>query len=260
VPAPNTGTCSSSLPASNKQQNFISPFQPLLCFRRFARYQVHCIEASDPKRLHFLVVHMFLSAEKRPQISALEVTMSTPATAPQPVPQHNVTIVPEDRQGEFQARLHDHIAQRAYQHFEQDGGRHGNQDSHWLHAESELLQRIPEVRETGSWLSANATLTDSDTRDLQVLVLRDRAIVAGIRPEQGGAAYLLIKWPVSVDPATAAAYLKGNNLTVTAKHTSSPGGSTSHSANSPAVSRQNSDSKNELANSTPAPQPGKKSD
>jgi hypothetical protein len=197
--------------------------------------------------------------------------MSTPATAPQPSPQHNVTIVPEDRRDEFQARLHDHIAQRAYQYFEKDGGRHGNQDSHWLHAESELLQRIPEVRETGSWLCANATLTDSDIRDLQVLVLRDRAIVAGIRLAQGGgSAYLLIKWPVSVDPATAAAYLKGNNLTVTAKHGSSPSGSTLHdvfaastvtpAGNSPAASSQDSASKNEPPNSTPAPRQEKKSE
>jgi hypothetical protein len=189
--------------------------------------------------------------------------MSTPAVAPQPVSQHNVTIISEDRRDEFQARIHQHIAERAYQLFEQDGGLNGNDDAHWLRAEGELLQRVPEVRETGSWITANASLANSDLKDLQVLVLRDRAIVAGVRPAQGaqgeGFAYLLIRWPVSVDPATAAAYVKGSTLTVTAKHSAtSPGESAINSSSLPAVATETQPQQSKAPNSAPTPRSEKK--
>jgi hypothetical protein len=189
--------------------------------------------------------------------------MSTPAVAPQPLSQHNVTIISEDRRDEFQAGIHQHIAERAYQLFEQDGGLNGNDDAHWLRAEGELLQRVAEVRETGSWITANASLANSDPKDLQVLVLRDRAIVASVRPAQGaqgeGFAYLLIKWPVSVDPATAAAYVKGSALTVTAKHSAtSPGESAINSSSLPAVATETQPQQSKAPNSAPTPRSEKK--
>jgi hypothetical protein len=154
--------------------------------------------------------------------------MSTPATALQ---QRNVTILSKDRQDEFYGRLHQRICHRAYELFEGDGGNHGNDHRHWLQAENEVMQRVAEVREAGAWLAANATLGDCDGSDLQVMVLPDRAIISGVKTAQGDCIdYLLIKWPVSIDPATAAAYVKGNTLTVTAKHAgATPGESTTRS-------------------------------
>jgi hypothetical protein len=157
--------------------------------------------------------------------------MSTPATAPQPISQHNVTIVAQEHHGEFHQHIQQRIAERAYQLFEIGGHADGKHQSHWLQAESELFERVPEIHETGNWLSASVTRADPDASGLQVLVERDRAIVAGARPALGdGVAFLLIKWPASIDPATAAAYLKGNTLTVTAKHTATQSDSTAYSA------------------------------
>jgi HSP20 family molecular chaperone IbpA len=186
--------------------------------------------------------------------------MSTPAAAPQPLSQHNVTIVPEDRRDEFHARLHQRVAERAYQLFEQDGGINGNQEPHWLRAERELLERVSEVRETGSWMTANASLPESDPKDLEVLIQRDRAIVAGVRRAQGeGFAYLLIRWPVSIDPATAAAYVKGQTLTVTAKHDANwPRESTSDSSRVPAAASETRPSQNAGSKPAAAPRSGEK--
>ena len=71
--------------------------------------------------------------------------MSTPAVAP--LSQHNVVIISENQHSEFDARLHETIAQRAYEIFEKDGRLDGHQDAHWQQAECELLQRVTEVRE-----------------------------------------------------------------------------------------------------------------
>jgi hypothetical protein len=153
--------------------------------------------------------------------------MSTTAVGPQPVPQHNIPILTSERHDEFQAHLHQRIAERAFQLFEKDGADHGNDQNHWVQAEAELMQRATDVREAGSWISANASLSAGDADELQVLPLSDRAIVSGVRLAQGqGPVYLVIPWPVSIDPGTIAAYLKGRTLTVTAKHNSSPGNST----------------------------------
>jgi len=121
------------------------------------------------------------------------------------------------------------------------------------------MQRATEVRETGSWLTVNALVADGDPQDVQVLVLSDHAVVAGVRPARGeGYSYLLIKWPISVDPATAAAYLKGNSLTVTAKHSSSPSESTTHSPGVPATSAAKQTSAGQPVSSEATPEPRKK--
>jgi len=79
------------------------------------------------------------------------------------------------------------------------------------------------VREAGSWSTANASLQNVDPHNVQVLVRHDHAIVAIANPAEPPA-YLLIRWLVRVDPATAAAYVKGDTLVVTAKHLASTGG------------------------------------
>jgi hypothetical protein len=140
--------------------------------------------------------------------------MSTPASALKSVSQHNVVIVTGDQRAAFEAALRQGIQVRAYELFERQGGIPGRDQAHWLQAESQLLQRAAPVSESGSWSTANVSLPNADPHDVQVLVLDDHAIVASGKPP----AYLLIRWHCHVDPATAAAYLKGNTLVVTAKH------------------------------------------
>jgi len=165
--------------------------------------------------------------------------VSTPATALKPLSQHNILIVTEARRAAFESRLRQSIQNRAYQFFERQGGPHGQAQAHWAQAETEILQHAPPVRESGAWYTANVLLQSVDSQNVQVLVLDDRAIVAvanpGLeKPDQHGGnsagapnqfpAYLLIRWPIRVDPATAAAYLKDNTLVVTAKRFTSQGG------------------------------------
>jgi Protein of unknown function (DUF2934) len=160
--------------------------------------------------------------------------MSTPAKALKPLSQHNVLLITEDRRAAFESRLRQCIQDRAYQLFERNGAIPGQDQKHWFQAETELLERLPPVRESGAWCTANATLQNVEPQELQVLVLDDRAIVAVAKsphvdeasggPLNQSPAYLLIRWPIHVDPATAAAYLKGNTLVVTAKHSASKGG------------------------------------
>ena len=149
--------------------------------------------------------------------------MSTPAKALNSSTQRNVLIVSEDQRQAFESRFRQCVEERALQLFHQGGGQDGQDRAHWFQAEKELLQYAPPAREAGAWSAANASLQNVDSQNVQVLVLQDRAMVSLAHPAER-AAYLLIRWPVRVDPATAAAYLKGDTLVVTAKHLATTGG------------------------------------
>ncbi len=149
--------------------------------------------------------------------------MSSPATALKSVSQHNILLVTKDGRAAFESLLRQTVQDRAYQIFERQGGVHGQDQANWAQAEAELLQFAPPVRESGAWCTANLSLQNVDPQNVQVLVLEERAIVAIANPVQPPA-YLLIRWPFHVDPATAAAYLKDTTLVVTAKHSASKGG------------------------------------
>jgi len=166
--------------------------------------------------------------------------MSTPAKALNSSIQRNVLIVSEDQRQAFESRFWQSIQQRAYQLFEQGGRIHGQDRTHWLQAEKELLQYAPPPREAGAWSTANASLQNVDPQNVQVLVLQDRIMVSLAHPAERPA-YLLIRWPVRVDPATAAAYLKGDTLVVTAKHLATTGGAPDRSATAVTVAPTNPD-------------------
>ncbi|MGA2418881.1 MAG: DUF2934 domain-containing protein [Candidatus Acidiferrum sp.] len=146
--------------------------------------------------------------------------MSTPAKGLDSAFQRNVAILTAAQEDEFASKFRQRVQDRAYQLYERQGSVDGQSDSHWLQAERELLQHAPPVHESGAWSTANLPLQDADTQNIQVLVFENRATVALANPP----AYFLIRWPNRVDPATAAAYMKGNTLVVTAKHTSASGG------------------------------------
>jgi HSP20 family molecular chaperone IbpA len=130
-------------------------------------------------------------------------------------------------------QLHEHaqsrIASRAYELYEQDGRNHGDDRSHWFRAESEILTRIPEVRESSSWFTINLALKGFSAEEVQVNVEPHHAIIAAARKQSGTSSqegaessfqettFAVAKWPSEVDPETASAYLKDGTLTVAVK-------------------------------------------
>ena len=144
--------------------------------------------------------------------------MSAPATALTQHTQRNVQIITDGNHDVFAAVLHDSIAKRAYEIFENAGRPVGEDQVHWFRAESEVLQHGSPVRESGSWSTANATLPGAEAADVQVLLQSDRAILTCCKPSQS---YVMFRFPICVDPQTAAAYMKGDTFVLTAKHSSS---------------------------------------
>jgi len=133
-------------------------------------------------------------------------------------------------------RAQSRIASRAYELYEQDGRNHGEDTSHWLRAESEILNRVPEIHESSSWFTINVSLKGFSADEIQVDVEPHRAIIAAARTESSGqeqstekgsfqgATFAVAKWPSEVDPSTASAYLKDGTLTLAVKRAFPAGG------------------------------------
>jgi HSP20 family molecular chaperone IbpA len=121
------------------------------------------------------------------------------------------------------------VAERAYGLYEESGGEHGNHEKHWLQAESEILRRGLEIRESGSWLSMNATLPDAAAEDVRVYVEPERVFIHAQKatPTQDVSfhmqslaqqeLFLVGDLSVEIDPATASASLKDQKLTLMVK-------------------------------------------
>lgn len=128
-------------------------------------------------------------------------------------------------------QLNDRIARRAYEIFERSGGVHGQHLRHWLHAEAQTLNRIPEISESSSWYTVRVPLQTFVGEDISVAVEPGRAIVVARKVSSAGghepsnplsqdSLFLVANWPSEVDPATAKAYIKNEVLVLTAKRTS----------------------------------------
>jgi HSP20 family molecular chaperone IbpA len=127
-------------------------------------------------------------------------------------------------------RANDAVTRRAYSLFLAAGGEDGQDLTHWLQAESEVLRRIPEIREAASWYTVNVPLPGFAPEEIHVNVDDARALVAAEKADSGDgrpgdgmctaeSVYLVANWPTAVDPATASAYLKNESLILTAKRT-----------------------------------------
>jgi hypothetical protein len=133
------------------------------------------------------------------------------------------------------------IASRAYELYEQDGRNHGEDRLHWLRAESEIVNRVPEIHESSSWFTINVPLKGFSADEVQVNIEPHHAIIAAAKNEssgneQGGgdssfqeATFAVAKWPSEVDPSTASAYLKDGTLTVAVKRALPAGGTVASS-------------------------------
>lgn len=122
-------------------------------------------------------------------------------------------------------RLNDAISRRAYQLFEETGRSDGQDLSHWLQAQSELIA-VPEIRESSSWYTISYPLRGFSAEEVQIDLDPHRAIISAEKSlntgEAGNAAaretlYLVADWPGLVDPATASAYIKNDSLTLTVR-------------------------------------------
>jgi HSP20 family molecular chaperone IbpA len=138
-------------------------------------------------------------------------------------------VLREDEKQALNHTIRRRISERAFHIFESSGRKHGNHHAHWLEAESKVLQHGLEVRESGSWLSVNASLPDVSGEDVEVCVEPHRVV---IHAEKGAAIknhesleqgltqhelFLVQDLNAEVDPTTASVSLKDQKLTLMVK-------------------------------------------
>jgi HSP20 family molecular chaperone IbpA len=122
------------------------------------------------------------------------------------------------------------VARRAYELFERGGRAEGNDMRHWLQAESEILSKIPEIREVSSSYTVNVPVQGFKPDEIYVGVDANRTLVLAetqdtadgrSKSQQPGFSreshFLAADWPAPVDQATASAQIKNGNLILTVK-------------------------------------------
>ena len=136
-------------------------------------------------------------------------------------------FVDKDEADALQQTIQDRISARAYQLYEESGHQLGNDQRHWFQAESEVLQRGLEVRESGTWVAVDASLPNVSAEDVQIYVDQRRIVVRAAKnnetrdtkPAAAGQAeiFLVADLTGEVEPATASASLKDEKLRVMVK-------------------------------------------
>ena len=146
-------------------------------------------------------------------------------------PKESVTkraaIVLGETKDAFLDGFRERIAKRAYELFEELGRVNGNDLSHWLRAENELCVRLPQVQESGVWYTVSAPLVGVPADHIRVSVENRGALISADKSSDHGtsdaeaqevlATYYAVRWPESVSPETASAYLKNGTLTLVAR-------------------------------------------
>ena len=142
----------------------------------------------------------------------------------------------DSRTDRLQDRVRTRIASRAFELYQREGNRPGQDLRHWLQAESELFMTVAEIRESSSWFTINVALDGFEASEIEVSVEAQRAIIAAEKQpaswrERGGSSddlghtvFTRANWPDAVDRNTASAYLKNGMLTLTVKRATYPQG------------------------------------
>lgn len=153
--------------------------------------------------------------------------MSTSATSPKQSPASEMAnIVAGQKKDALLGEFRDLVSKRAYELFEQLGREHGDDLSHWLRAEDELCVRIPEVRQSGVWYTVSAPVVGVPADHIKVSVEDGGALISAEKgPDEGEpgrgreytSTYYSVRFPESVNPETASAYLKNGTLTLVAR-------------------------------------------
>jgi HSP20 family molecular chaperone IbpA len=121
------------------------------------------------------------------------------------------------------------VARRAYELFERGGNADGDDLQHWLQAESELLAKIPEIRETSSSYTVNVPVQGFKPDEIYVGVDSNRTLILAEKQESTDgrkwqepgfsrrSLFHAADWPTPVDPATASAQIKNGILILSVK-------------------------------------------
>jgi HSP20 family molecular chaperone IbpA len=153
---------------------------------------------------------------------------SKPAPSEKPVASTPKIVAESGKEALHQA-IQVRVAERAYSLYEASGREEGNAERHWLQAEDEILQQGLEVRESGSWLSINASLPDVSAEDMEIYVEPEQVIVRAQKREISqdttaqaqsvaqAEVFLARSLPVEVEPSTASAAFKDQKLTLMVK-------------------------------------------
>lgn len=124
-------------------------------------------------------------------------------------------------------RHNERVAQRAYELFERGGASNGNDLEHWLQAETELLGKVSEIRETGDEYVLDIPIDGFHPEDIYVGVDASRVIILAENhgssngsdaPASNGeqrALFLAAKWPTMVHAETAKAQSRNGHLLLT---------------------------------------------
>ncbi|MGH9572078.1 MAG: DUF2934 domain-containing protein [Candidatus Acidiferrales bacterium] len=130
-----------------------------------------------------------------------------------------------EKKDAFMEEFRSLVSKRAYELFEQLGRIDGDDLSHWLRAEDELCVRLPEVQQSGAWYTVSAPVVGVPADRIKVSVGDDRALISAEKSSyersserrEYSSTYYEVRWPESVNPETASAYLKNGTLTVVAR-------------------------------------------
>jgi HSP20 family molecular chaperone IbpA len=145
----------------------------------------------------------------------------------------SIPIPVQKEHNHLKERANSAIAGRAYAFYLAEGGQDGGDMAHWLRAESEVLTRVPEIRESSSWYIVNVPIEGFEPNQIQVGVDENGAIITADKTEtvdrrgteESGRAreslFMVATWPSSIDPSTASAYVKAGGLTLTVKRANS---------------------------------------
>ena len=137
-------------------------------------------------------------------------------------------ITESEREG-LERLLRQRIAERAYALFEASERREGNELAHWVQAETEILQRGLEVRESGSWVAITGQLPGIGCEDVQIYVEPNRVLVQASKlcPFENSQSrtqldkreqvFLIEDLTTEVEPSTASASIRDQELTLMVK-------------------------------------------
>jgi len=135
-------------------------------------------------------------------------------------------IVSGDKKDALLGEFRDMVSKRAYELFVQLGRVDGDDLTHWFRAEDELCVKIPEVQQSGAWYTVSAPVVGVPADHIKVSVEDGGALISaekGSDESQSGenrqytSTYYSVRFPESVSPETASAYLKNGTLTIVAR-------------------------------------------
>jgi HSP20 family molecular chaperone IbpA len=165
------------------------------------------------------------------------MTTATRLSANTPKGSENLSTLDYQESRRLHDSLHNEIARRAFQLFEENGSVDGQDLEHWFQAETALCNRNLDISDSPDSVKLTAQIDGYKPDDLDILIGEHEAIVQTVpasqrhstdRKDDGTPVSLeslvyVARWPWTVDPSSATASWKGNLLTVVAKKSHADG-------------------------------------